>query len=115
MPAPLPYAQDLPAARAVAASIPAPHEEQNFFVKCAVELLAQAILTLSVGRGRDWTVADLMEQLQKPREDFDASGLVDDRARIFLFDVEPRQRASVIATALSLVNYKFGDEPSIAA
>ncbi len=115
MPAPLPYAQDLPAARAVAASIPAPHEEHNFFVKCAVELLAQAILTLSIRRGREWTAADLSEQVQKPQEDFDASGLMYDRAGIFLFDTDPRQRASVIATALSLVNYKFGDEPSIAA
>lgn len=110
MPMSLPFATNVQAARAAAAELPG--SQHDYFDNAGREVIAQAVLTLTVKQGKNWTAIDLIEQISAPRETFDASGLEDGRMDNIVFKAEPRQRDGVIASAVYMAQKAFGSPPS---
>lgn len=86
----------------------------EFWIHAARELIAQAILTLSIRQRGGWTVQDLLDQIPRPVQGFEPVGL-DETANALVFDVDHRTNQAIAATAAHAVRESFLEREGRAA
>lgn len=104
-------ADNIESARTLASGVEIFGEE--FWVKCARELIAQAILTLSIQKRSDWTVGDLISQVCKPWHEFEQAGR--DGKDLLAFGSNPKVAQAIALTAAHAIEVNFGEQEDRAA